>query len=186
MSGRGGEGEFRSSPQLQPAGRKMAELASATTQFNSARDMDYGVSCLNQPRKAHARWKQNLPLISIRSYTTQQMWWTTGPPHAHATDISALHGEPNEWHCRRRGTADALFPDPARAHHRIAQVEDPSPPPGAFSPAAEPTAFSPPVETPGQSRQAQCWPSGICRCTDATWRPHPAHVGLPHVPHFTW
>jgi hypothetical protein len=40
--------------------------------------------------------------------------------------------------------------------------------------------------TPGQSRQAQCWPSEICACTDATWRPHPAHVVLPQVPHLTW
>ncbi|KAG8097764.1 hypothetical protein GUJ93_ZPchr0013g35393 [Zizania palustris] len=58
--------------------------------------------------------------------------------------------------------------------HRMAQVPDET------SAAAEPAS-----PTPGQPRQAQCWPSGIRRCTDATWRPHPPHVDLPHVPHFT-
>jgi hypothetical protein len=55
--------------------------------------------------------------------------------------------------------------------------------PSALAAAA---ALSPAEATPGQPRQAQCWPSGIWRCTEATWRPQPAHVDLPHVPHFTW
>ena len=59
--------------------------------------------------------------------------------------------------------------------------------PGPAASASASAAFlSTGGATPGQSRQAQCWPSGICACTDATWRPHPAHVGLPQVPHFTW
>ena len=72
-----------------------------------------------------------------------------------------------------------------RVPHRMVQAEvDEDPSAAAESPAA--AALSPAGATPGQPRQAQCWPSGIWRCTDATWRPHPAHVGLPQVPHFTW
>ncbi|KAL5211041.1 hypothetical protein ABZP36_006664 [Zizania latifolia] len=63
----------------------------------------------------------------------------------------------------------------ARQRHRMAQVPD----------EASPAAAEPASPTPGQPRQAQCWPSGIRRCTDATWRPHPPHVDLPHAPHFT-
>ena len=72
-----------------------------------------------------------------------------------------------------------------RVPHRMVQAEvDEDPSAAAESPAA--AALSPAGATPGQPRQAQCWPSGICACTDATWRPQPAHVGLPQVPHFTW
>jgi hypothetical protein len=76
------------------------------------------------------------------------------------------------------GTAAAGEP---RAHHMIAHKEvDEADPSAAAAPS--PAAGV----TPGQARQAQCWPSGICRCTEATWRPQPDQVDLPHVPHFTW
>jgi hypothetical protein len=134
----------------------------------------------------------NLPLTPFQNYTIvfkQKLHDTrdnnmTHGSMCHYTRSAAAARIGEVCRAQRTGTgADVTSLD--HDHQRMVQVEDPSP---ASAPAPAPVLapFSPAAATPGQSRQAQCWPSGICRCTDATWRPQPAHVDLPHVPHFTW